>query len=65
MNFSEDLSRLENGELSHWIEDHYGCLAYIILCDQFYRLINRKTKHAFNMDSNTRQVMLSMLTENR
>jgi uncharacterized protein (DUF924 family) len=48
--FGPDLLRAIRGELDHWAESAEGCLALIILLDQFSRHIYRGTPKAFAQD---------------
>ena len=48
--FKADLEAAGNGEREHWLNDHFGVLAYIILTDQFSRNIFRKQGKAFSFD---------------
>jgi uncharacterized protein (DUF924 family) len=48
--FGPDLQRAIRGELDHWAESAEGCLALIILLDQFSRHIYRGTAKAFAQD---------------
>lgn len=49
-NFSEDLTKLNQGEYDEWKQDRDGKLAAVILADQFTRNIFRKQKEAFDFD---------------
>lgn len=64
-NFQTDMTQLENGQLEHWIEDHQGCLAYLILCDQFTRLMYRKTDKAYSLDSKSKEILINLLSKER
>lgn len=48
--FSPLLDRAAAGELMDWRANSHGCLAYILLCDQFPRNIFRGTARAFAWD---------------
>ena len=64
-NFKDELAKIEAGELEHWIDDQNGCLAYIILCDQFHRLIHRRTKKTYQLDEKSKQIMTDMISNQR
>jgi uncharacterized protein (DUF924 family) len=49
--FAELLARATHGELTDWQAQPRGCLAYIVLTDQFSRQIHRGTAQAFATDS--------------
>lgn len=48
--FAALLDRAARGELTDWQNDAHGCLAYIVLTDQFSRQIHRGTARAFATD---------------
>lgn len=52
----------QKGKLEHWKDDHDGRLAYLIVCDQFNRIINRKSERAYALDHRTRDVIVQMVT---
>lgn len=43
-------ARAREGELSGWLNEPRGCLAYVLLCDQIPRNIHRGTSLAFETD---------------
>jgi uncharacterized protein (DUF924 family) len=49
--FEEDLKRGVKGEYEAWKGTPHGCLAYVILFDQFSRNIYRETPQAFAQDA--------------
>jgi len=49
--FVDDLEAIVRNEREHWIQDRDGCLAYVLLCDQFARNIYRGDPRAFRTDS--------------
>jgi len=48
--FAEDVDGASSGRLDHWARKPQGCLALILLLDQFRRNIYRNTSQAFEMD---------------
>ncbi len=48
--FKADYEQAAAGELDHWKESSYGCLALILLLDQFPRNMFRGTPQAFATD---------------
>lgn len=48
--FADDVERASEGELQHWVDQPRGCLALILLLDQFRRNIYRNTAAAFEKD---------------
>jgi uncharacterized protein (DUF924 family) len=48
--FADDVVRASEGELQHWADQPRGCLALILLLDQFRRNIYRNTPAAFEKD---------------
>ncbi len=48
--FADDVNRASEGELQHWADQPRGCLALILLLDQFRRNIYRNTPAAFEKD---------------
>jgi uncharacterized protein (DUF924 family) len=51
--------RAARGEYDAWIEDPEGCLALLILLDQFPRNLYRGSAHAFATDPKARAVALA------
>jgi uncharacterized protein (DUF924 family) len=51
--------RAARGEYDGWIEDPDGCLALLILLDQFPRNLYRGSAHAFATDPKARSVALA------
>ena len=49
--YKSTLIALGQGKLNHWLNDRDGCLAAILLCDQFSRGIFRKSPDAFKFDT--------------
>ena len=48
--FADDVDRASDGALDHWAEEPRGCLALILLLDQFRRNIYRNTADAYSKD---------------
>ena len=48
--FKDVLEAAGRGEKEHWLNDHQGALAYIILCDQLSSKIYRGNKLANSFD---------------
>ena len=48
--FENSVRKALNGKYDHWANDSPGCLALILLLDQFTRNIFRDTPHAFSGD---------------
>ncbi|MBE7638125.1 DUF924 family protein [Sneathiella sp. P13V-1] len=55
-NFEELVLKAENGDLLSWTESAKGCMALIILLDQFPRNIYRDTARAFSFDGKAREI---------
>ncbi len=56
--FGELFERAKNGELSYWKKNAFGCLAIVILLDQFSRNIYRGTADAFAQDALARETTM-------
>lgn len=56
MQFGESLQLAGAGELSNWEDSSHGCLALIILLDQFTRNLNRGTALAWKNDQRALEV---------
>lgn len=54
--FEELVLRAENGDLLSWSESAEGCMALIILLDQFPRNMYRDTPRAFSFDGKAREI---------
>lgn len=48
--FGNDVDRASDGQLNHWAHKPQGCLALILLLDQFRRNIYRNSAKAFEKD---------------
>jgi uncharacterized protein (DUF924 family) len=59
--FSETLERARRGELDFWTDTPRGCLALIIVLDQFSRNVYRGTPQAYAQDSTAQALALSGL----
>jgi len=59
--FEKDLLDANQGKLDHWQETARGCLALIILFDQFSRNIYRGTPKAFAQDAKARNICFLIL----
>ena len=55
--FEKDYIKAINNELEDWQEKPKGCLALIILLDQFSRNLNRNHQNAFKYDDKTRLIV--------
>lgn len=60
-NFEETLVCATNGKLKPWLSQPLGCLAYIVLTDQFPRNIYRNTPQAFSYDNLAKEACLHAL----
>jgi uncharacterized protein (DUF924 family) len=54
--FLPDLEHAATGHLLHWTEHQKGCLALIILFDQFPRNMFRESKRAFQTDGKALEI---------
>ncbi len=52
--FLEIWQAARDGGIEHWVENPAGALAYIVICDQFSRNINRGKPEAFATDPQAR-----------
>jgi uncharacterized protein (DUF924 family) len=62
--FESDLASAENGDLSHWRNTAEGCLALVILLDQFSRNLYRGTPAVYANDAQAQDVVVSLLERN-
>ena len=51
----------EDGSLDHWAQTARGCLALVVLLDQFSRHIHRGTARAFMQDGKAQRIVLDGL----
>lgn len=49
-NFAEEIEQASKGKLNHWASKPRGCLALILVLDQFRRNVYRNTADAFSRD---------------
>ncbi len=61
--FSEDVEQAKNGNYDDWKQKPLGCLAWIILLDQFSRNLYRGSAQSFAQDELARQACLQGLAE--
>ena len=62
--FLNDYELARQNKLNDWQETARGCLALIILLDQFSRNLFRKSGKAFEQDEKSRSVLLKIITSN-
>jgi len=61
--FEGDLELAEKGIFDAWMDDADGCLALVILLDQFPRNMYRGSSQAFDHDAQARRVTLHALNK--
>lgn len=61
--FTEDYQAAKQGQLDNWAETPRGCLALIILLDQFSRYIERGTMNAFAQDEKAQLLCMAGLNQ--
>lgn len=59
--FGETLLKAERGELDHWCKDVKGCIALIILLDQFSRNIYRGSAGMFKNDAKASSIAKDLM----
>ncbi len=62
--FSNDYELAIQNKLDDWQDTDRGCLALIILLDQFSRNLFRKSGKAFEQDEKSRSVLLKIIANN-
>ncbi len=59
--FQNDVARAQRGELDAWCDSPRGCLACVILIDQFSRNIHRGSAQAFAGDARAQAIVIDAL----
>lgn len=59
--FEHTYQRAINGELDHWVNDHHGRLALVVILDQFSRNLHRGSAQAFAQDPKALQITLDTI----
>jgi len=59
--FGEYYQEAIDGNLKDWVKTPRGCLALIILLDQFSRYLHRNSSHAFDYDQQAQQLCIEGL----
>ena len=62
--FFNDYNLASQNKLDDWQDTDRGCLALIILLDQFSRNLFRESGKAFEQDKKARSVLLKIITKN-
>jgi uncharacterized protein (DUF924 family) len=57
-NFGTHIERALAGDYDHWMTSAFGCLALIVLLDQFTRNIYRNTAAAWSGDAKSLRISL-------
>lgn len=61
--YADDMEQLLKGNLDHWKQSHHGALAYIILCDQFSKVLYKGTSKAYTFDPFAQKLARSIVQD--